>query len=406
MKPEQWETLQKCAAGEELPTLPVALIVDSPWIPGFLGISTLDYLTIPDVWLKANLAVEQAFPDVIFVPGFWSEMGMAAEPSGFGCKVSLYRDKTPVVHYLGSEIDQLSRLSPPDPRSDGFMPILLNYYRQLEPQVNAAGQRIKIVAARGPLTVATHLMGVSNFLLALKLHPAETHRFLRTTTTLVRTWLEAQAEALREVEAVLVLDDIAGFISPKDYLEFAHPYLKEIFERFSGFLKMFHNDTDNPASYRYLPDLGIQVFNFTHLQPLGQSAGTGGTGHLLDGQCAAAGRVGEGYSGRGSGSVARLPAGAPRPERTALIGRRGHFAGDPGCQHRSPGAGGGATRSQTYRCPARIRVRSGICAAQQNIISNDALSLRKKLHAANRHPGCGRHCRQPHTGLPATEGSV
>ena len=31
---------------------------------------------------------------------------------------------------------------------------------------------------------------------------------------------------------------------------------------------MFHNDTDNPASYRYLPDLGIQVFNFTHLQPL------------------------------------------------------------------------------------------------------------------------------------------
>ena len=62
MTPEQWETLQKCAAGEELPTLPVALIVDSPWIPGFLGISTLDYLTIPEVWLKANLAVEQAFP--------------------------------------------------------------------------------------------------------------------------------------------------------------------------------------------------------------------------------------------------------------------------------------------------------------------------------------------------------
>lgn len=268
MRPEQWETLKKCAAGAELPSPPVALIVDSPWIPGYLGISTLDYLTLPDVWLSANLAVERAFPDVIFVPGFWSEMGMAAEPSGFGCKVSLYRDKTPVVHYLGSEIEPLSRLSPPDPRTDGFMPMLLNYYRQLEPRVIEAGQRIKIVAARGPLTVATHLMGVSSFLLALKLNPAETHRFLRTTTTLVRTWLEAQVEALSEVEAVLVLDDIAGFISPKDYLEFAHPYLKEIFDRFAGFLKMFHNDTDNPASYRYLPDLGVQVFNFTHLQPL------------------------------------------------------------------------------------------------------------------------------------------
>ena len=64
-------------------------IVDSPWIPGFLGISTLDYLTMPEVFLEANLAVEREFPDVIFLPGFWVEMGMGAEPSGFGCKVSL-----------------------------------------------------------------------------------------------------------------------------------------------------------------------------------------------------------------------------------------------------------------------------------------------------------------------------
>jgi len=268
MRPEQWETITRCTQGDELTEPAVALIVDSPWMPGFLGISTLDYLTIPDVWLDANLQVEQRFPDVIFLPGFWSEVGMAAEPSGFGCRVSLYRDKTPVVYTRDLDISEWAKASVPDPRYDGFMPMILNYYRHLEPRVNAAGQIIKVASARGPLTVATHLMGVSNFLLAMKLNPADTHRLLRTTTTLVRTWLEAQVEVLREVESVLVLDDIAGFVSPKDYLEFAHPYLKEIYDSFPGFLKMFHNDTDNPASFKFLSDLGIHLFNFTHLQPL------------------------------------------------------------------------------------------------------------------------------------------
>lgn len=268
MKPEQWERIEQCARGEEGPGPPVALIVDSPWIPGHLGLSTLDYLTVPEVWLDANLRIEQEFPDVIFLPGFWGEMGMAAEPSGFGCKVSFFPDRPPAVHPMISGVKELDRVSLPNPRTDGLMPVILNLYRRLEPRVNDAGQVIKVVAARGPLTVATHLMGVTDFLLELKVNPAETHRFLRITTTLVRTWLEAQAEALKATEGILVLDDIAGFLSPKDYLEFAHPYLKEVFDAFPRAVKLFHNDTDNPASYRYLAGLGIHVFNFTHLQPL------------------------------------------------------------------------------------------------------------------------------------------
>jgi uroporphyrinogen decarboxylase len=268
MNTAKWEIIKRCARGEDIGSVPVALIVDSPWIPGYLGISTLDYLTVPEVWLEANLQVERAFPEAIFLPGFWVEFGMTAEPSAFGGKVSFYADKTPVAHPWISQIEDAARLSPPHPLTDGFMPVILNVYRRTEPRVIDAGHVIKMVAARGPLTVATHLMGVTNFLLALKLQPGDTHRLLRTTTTLTRTWLEAQAGALRGVEGILVLDDIAGFLSPKDYLEFAHPYLREIFDAFPGAVKMFHNDTDNPVSYRFLQGLGIHVFNFTHLQPI------------------------------------------------------------------------------------------------------------------------------------------
>ncbi|MCX6903961.1 MAG: uroporphyrinogen decarboxylase family protein, partial [Verrucomicrobia bacterium] len=268
MNRTKWEIVKKAAHGGEFAAPPVALIVDSPWIPGYLGLSTLDYLTVPEVWLEANLRVESDFPEIIFLPGFWAEIGMCAEPSAFGCKVSFHHDKTPVAYPMLSGLEELDRLAPPNPLTDGLMPLMLNLYRRLEPRVLDAGHVIKVVAARGPLTVATHLMGVSNFLLGLKLEPAATHRLLKLTTTLVRQWLEAQAAALKEVEGILVLDDIAGFVSPKDYLEFAHPYLKEVFDAFPGALKIFHDDTDNVVPFRHLRDLGIHIFNFTHLQPI------------------------------------------------------------------------------------------------------------------------------------------
>ena len=268
MTREQWTLLRRCMEGEPADTVPVALIVDSPWIPGFLGLSTLDYLTVPDVWQEANLEVARRFPDVIFLPGFWAEIGMGAEPSAFGCRLTFFSDRTPIAHPVIHDIEELDRLPVPDPRTDGFLPILLNQLRRLRPAIADAGHVLKIVAARGPLTTASHLLGVTPFLLALKLEPAATHRLLALTSDLTRRWLEAQAEAAGEVEGILVLDDLAGMMSARDYLEFAQPYLQRVFDAFPSALKLFHNDTDNPVSYPLLRNLGIHGFNFTHLQPL------------------------------------------------------------------------------------------------------------------------------------------
>ncbi len=271
MRPDQWETLKKCAAGVELDSLPIALIVDSPWIPGYLGHSTLDYLTLPDVWLKANIRVAEDFPEIIFIPGFWLEYGMAAEPSGFGCRVSTFVDKTPLVQGLGADFQVVEQLKTPNPRQDGLMPMLVNWYRYLEPRILDAGYVVKIVAARGPLAVATHLFGVTDFLLNLKLQPEKTHRLLEMTTRLAIDWLQAQAEVLHAPEGILVLDDIVGFLSPKDYLEFGHPYLEKLFSAFPNTLKIFHNDMSNPVSYPYLESLGVDIFNFSHLIDIGRA---------------------------------------------------------------------------------------------------------------------------------------
>lgn len=264
MKKEQWEIIKKCVGKQSIDSLPIGLIIDSPWLPGFLGISMLDYYTMPDVWLEANLKVEREFPEIIFLPGFWAELGMCAEPSGFGCRTSFFPDRTPQVREMLKSIDEVDRLVQPDPCKDGLMPFLLNFYRRIEPRVNDAGHQIKVVAARGPMAIASHILGVTNFFVGMKEQPAKTHQLLRMTTKLVKDWLDAQVDALKDVEGIMVLDDLVGFVGPKDYQEFGHPYFTEIFCAYPSMVKFFHNDMDNPISFKYLREWPVDIFNFSH----------------------------------------------------------------------------------------------------------------------------------------------
>jgi uroporphyrinogen decarboxylase len=189
---------------------------------------------------------------------------MCAEPSGFGCRTSFFHDRTPQVHEMLTSIDEIDRLVQPNPLKDGLMPFLLNFYRRMEPRVHDAGHVIKVVAARGPMATATHLMGATNFIKGLRKQPQKTHQLLKITTKFVKDWLDAQINALDNVEGIMVLDDLIGFVGPKDYQEFVHPYFTEIFGAFPNMVKFLHNDMDNPTSFEYLREWPIDIFNFSH----------------------------------------------------------------------------------------------------------------------------------------------
>ena len=317
MNSVEWDLLQRCARLEDPGQVPVALIVDSPWIPGYLGISTLDYFTHPDVWLDANLRICAEFPRAIFLPGFWVEWGMTAEPSGFGCRLSFYADKTPVAHSLLGSVSEVEGLKQPDPRQDGVMPLVINQYRFLAPRVRDAGHAIKIVAARGPLATAAHLLGVTNFLLGVKLDPQPTHKLLAMTTQLIIDWLQAQAEALPDAEGIMLLDDLVGFLSPADYREFAHPYMQRIFDAFPGTLKIFHNDMDNLVSFPHMAELGVQIFNFTHKRRLDRVRAETGPDVCLMGNVAPLDVLGQGSPDEVRAAVADCY--QAHPERRGLI---------------------------------------------------------------------------------------
>ena len=91
----QWQDLLRVIGGELLDPLPVGLIVDSPWLPGWAGVSMLDYFADEQVWLEANLRAVRRFEGISLLPGFWMEYGMCTEPSAFGAKCTWYEDTFP-----------------------------------------------------------------------------------------------------------------------------------------------------------------------------------------------------------------------------------------------------------------------------------------------------------------------
>ena len=96
MTHEQWNTFKRAARREKMDKIPMALIVDSPWIPGYLGIKHLDYFLDPKLWFESNLKIMREFPDITSIPSWWMEYGMAAEPSILGSKIKFWQDNTPM----------------------------------------------------------------------------------------------------------------------------------------------------------------------------------------------------------------------------------------------------------------------------------------------------------------------
>jgi uroporphyrinogen decarboxylase len=167
------------------------------------------------------------------------------------------------------DASEISRLKIPNPLTDGLMPFVLNLYRHVEKSLSERGEHIKMVAARGPLAIAGHLRGVTELMMDLKLFPAETKRLLEITTQTTIQWLHAQILNLPEIEGIMVLDDIVGFLSPRDYLEFAHPFLKEIFSSFPDMVRVYHNDANINHLLEDLADTGFHVLNFSHNLDIG-----------------------------------------------------------------------------------------------------------------------------------------
>jgi uroporphyrinogen decarboxylase len=246
--------------GKPLAQPPIGFIIDSPWLPNWFGIDILDYFTSEALWFEANRKAIETFPEVTFLPGFWSEFGMCTEPSAFGAKCVFHQNEFPFADKTIHDVAQIDDLAEPDPATDGLLPFMLNRLRSVRPRIEDMGHKIRFSVSRGPLNVATFLMGTTEFLMALKTDPDKAHKLLRTITQFLKKWHALQRQTFPSINGMFLLDDIVGFIGEEDFKEFGLPYFKELYAA-NVAVKFFHNDAECAKSIGYYPEIGINLYN-------------------------------------------------------------------------------------------------------------------------------------------------
>jgi uroporphyrinogen-III decarboxylase len=270
MTNEQWEQLVSVIKGEVFDPLPVGFIIDSPWLPGWAGISTLDYFSSEKLWFETNMKAINQFPDIMFLPGFWSEFGMCTEPSAFGAKSTWYDMGLPFADKIIRDIPGISNISKPDPKADGLLPFVLNRLKHYQSKIEKEGHAIRFAVARGPLNIASFLMGTTEFLMAIRTDPNEIKMLLDLITDFIIDWLKLQIETFPTTDGIFLLDDIVGFMGDEDFRQSAFPYLKRIYQSIDVAVKFFHNDAPGLVCAPYLEEIGINFFNFSFEHSLGQ----------------------------------------------------------------------------------------------------------------------------------------
>jgi len=270
MTDQQWQTLLAVINGNVVSPVPTGFIIDSPWLPAWAGISVLDYYTSDQLWLDANIKAIETFPDIIFLPGFWAEFGMCTEPSAFGAKCVWHENELPFAEKIIDDITHFDSITKPDPGKDGLAPFVLNRLKLAQPRMQGHGHTVRFAVSRGSLNIASFLMGTTEFLTAIKTDPEEAHRLLDVITDFVTDWLQIQKENFDPIDGILVLDDIVGFLGEQDFKDFAFEHLRRIFNCFDVSVKFFHNDAPGLVCAPYLPEIGINLFNFSSDHSIGE----------------------------------------------------------------------------------------------------------------------------------------
>lgn len=270
MRNTSWDDLLNLINGRDIGYRPVGFIIDSPWIPGWYGISKIDYYSSDDLWLKSNLKAVNLFSEVWFMPGFWSEYGMCTEPSAFGSRMVFLEESLPHADKVINDISEADMLPQPNVKTDGLLPFMIARLRRAENEIRKADHQIRFAVTRGPLNIASFLMGTTEFMMALALNPDGSHHLLRKITTFICDWLQWQKECFPSIDGVLVLDDIIGFVGEEEFREFVLPYFREIFSCAGTSVRFLHNDADGLITASFLKEMNVNIFNFSFQHSMGE----------------------------------------------------------------------------------------------------------------------------------------
>jgi uroporphyrinogen decarboxylase len=224
-------SLERCQAvldGGTPDRVPVCLLNFMP-VAAMAGLSLREYCSDGEAMAAAHIAAWKRFGhDMVDL-----EVGVAALAGAVGCTVDFEEDTSPpwVTAPALASIDDIDRLQPIDPHSDGMLPQMLAATRIISEEL---GDRVLLLseADQGPFSLASQIVGVEEFLIAI-IDPAKeelVERLLDYTTQQVITYGRALIEAGAHV--TMMGESLAGpdVCAPDLYRRYALPYERRVIE--------------------------------------------------------------------------------------------------------------------------------------------------------------------------------
>jgi uroporphyrinogen decarboxylase len=189
----------------------------------------------------------------------------------------------PHAERILSGIEEAGSLPQPNVKTDGLLPFMINRLKINQEAIVRADHQIRFAVARGPLNIASFLMGTTEFMMAITMDPEGTHRLLEKISVFICDWIAWQKECFPSIEGVLILDDIIGFVGEVEFQEFVIPYFKRIFESAGVKVRFLHNDAEGLITAKHLTEMGVNMFNFSFNHLMGEIRDLAGPGVVLVG---------------------------------------------------------------------------------------------------------------------------
>jgi uroporphyrinogen-III decarboxylase len=232
--------------------IPVVVMDVNYWVSGESPqLIPDDYFTNPARMLEFQQAkIDRHLASIQddYIPVLWPWYGTVVVPSAIGSSVLFQTGMDPAVEGPVLERpEDIRKLQPPNPLTDGLMPRVLEtirYFRQ------HSDLPVMFTDAQGPLNIALTLCGVENFFVWAKEDPALAHELMDYSTEVLIDWIRVQKQYAGQSESngafphsillpegfggVCISDDDCTVISPRMYRELVVPYNSRVFRAFGG----------------------------------------------------------------------------------------------------------------------------------------------------------------------------
>lgn len=253
--------------------VPFTIALDNSMMSKVMNIDLRNYYSDPKCHLENQLKMKDyhfsnwkdnhVFTDEVFI---W--FGVVTELSFFGSELIFFQNreawiKEPVI----KEEEDLEKLSYPDFKKSGLMPLIHRYYEEMN---EALGGKLKVMFpswCRGPFCIAAHLRGFEDFLVDMLINPDFVHKLMRFVTDSIKIWTTERLKFLNEPIAPgkLYNDEIdCPTLKPEMYKEFVLPYEIEL-SNFYGGIKYWHSCGNTTNFFEYIHQIpNLQMF---HVSP-------------------------------------------------------------------------------------------------------------------------------------------